>query len=75
MARIDPQVNIRIPEPMLVRIREDAEASRRSVSGQVLHYLDRVFAAERTRGPAEGATSPGRGPINTEERADEQHAD
>lgn len=59
MARMDPQVTVRLPAEMRERIRERAAENRRSLSAEILHCLDQVLVAEvQKKGPAEAATSP-----------------
>lgn len=55
---------IRLPEGMRDRIRQRAEANRRSMNSEIVHYLDRALAAENEKGPAEAATSPDHEPTN-----------
>jgi len=37
---------IRLPDPLLARLRAAAEADHRSVHGQLLHYIERGLAAD-----------------------------
>ncbi|WP_428054910.1 Arc family DNA-binding protein [Devosia oryzisoli] len=62
LARSDPQVNIRIPPDMRERIRERAEANRRSMNSEIVHYLDRALAAENENGPAATGIAPDQEP-------------
>lgn len=58
MARTDPQVAVRMPTWMRDRIRERAEANRRTMNAEIVHYLDCALGAQEEKGPAEAATSP-----------------
>lgn len=68
-----PQMKIRIPTGMRDRIRANAEANRRSMNSEIVHYLDRALAAEEAKGPAEVAASPSHGPNNPHEETDNGH--
>lgn len=48
---------VRFPDGMRDRIRENAEANRRSMNAEIVHYIDRALAAENENGPDEAATS------------------
>ncbi|WP_082555348.1 Arc family DNA-binding protein [Devosia sp. Root635] len=62
MSRSDPQLNIRIPALLRDRLRESAEANRRSVTAEIVHYLDRALAAENENGPASVRALPDQEP-------------
>lgn len=72
MARVDQQLNIRLPAGMRERIRVKAEANRRSMNSEIVYYLDRALAAEERKGPAEAATSPSHGHQHVLENGNEQ---
>lgn len=64
---------LRMPDGMRDRIRRKANANRRSMNSEIVHYLDRALAAEEAKGPAEVAASPSHGSSNPhEEKAYEQ---
>jgi plasmid stability protein len=65
------EARVRLPRRMHDRIRANAEANRRSMNSEIVHYLDRALAAEEAKGPAEVAASPSHGPNNVLENADE----
>lgn len=65
---------VRLPDGMRDRIRVNAEANRRSMNSEIVHYLDRALAAEEAKGPAEAATSPSHGPSNPHEENDYERA-
>lgn len=67
-------VNIRLPNGMRDRLRRFATANHRSVTSQIVHFLDHALAAEEQKGPAGAATPPGHGFSNTPitETADER---
>lgn len=73
MARTDPQVNLRIPTKMRDRIRSNAEANRRSMNSEIVHYLDRALAADEKNGPAEAPTSPSHGSNNPPQEKANEH--
>lgn len=51
--------SIRLPIGMRDRIRTNAEANRRSMNAEIVHYLDRALAGEpEAKGAASGATDP-----------------
>ncbi len=43
MARIDPQVNVRMPADLKGRLEDAAEASGRSLTGEIVHRLESTF--------------------------------
>ncbi|MBD8065630.1 Arc family DNA-binding protein [Devosia sp. PTR5] len=47
---------------MRERIRERAEANRRSMNSEIVHYLDRALAAENENGPAATGIAPDQEP-------------
>ena len=49
---------LRLPDGMRERIRQRAEANRRSMNSEIVHYLDRALAAENENGPAATAIAP-----------------
>jgi plasmid stability protein len=49
---------LRMPDGMRDRIRERAEANRRSMNSEIIYYLDRALAAENEKGPAATAIAP-----------------
>jgi hypothetical protein len=53
MTRTDPQIMIRVPAPLKERIRQAAEANRRSMNGEIVYQLEQVLPAEETK------TAPG----------------
>lgn len=71
----DPQMKIRLPAGMRDRIRSNAEANRRSMNSEIVHYLDRALAAEEKKGPAEAATSPSRGSSNPHQETEYERAE
>ena len=68
------QYPLRLPRGMRERIRSNAEANRRSMNSEIVHYLDRALAAEEKNGPAEAPTSPSHGPSNPLEENDYEQA-
>lgn len=58
MARLEEQINIRLPEGMRDRIRARAAANRRSMNAEIVHCLDLLLEASERKGSAEAATSP-----------------
>ena len=40
MARTDPQISLRIPADLKERIRQAADANRRSVNAEIVHRLE-----------------------------------
>lgn len=65
------QFPLRIPNGMRDRIRANAEANRRSMNAEIIHYLDRALAAEE-KSPASVGALPGQGHQPTLEKADER---
>ncbi|GAA5075668.1 Arc family DNA-binding protein [Lysobacter panacisoli] len=43
MARTDPQVNVRLPEPLLERLRVAADANGASLTGEIVRRLEASF--------------------------------
>lgn len=43
MARTDPQVNIRMPEPLLERLRAAAQANGQTLAAEIISRLDASF--------------------------------
>lgn len=49
---------LRLPQGMREQIRTRAEANRRSMNAEIVHYLDRALSVEK-ESPAGAATPPG----------------
>lgn len=49
---------IRLPEGMRDRIRENAEASRRTMNAEILHYIDKALVTETTKATTKPGSSP-----------------
>lgn len=45
MARMDPQVNLRLPDALLRRVKSHADANRRSVNAEIVHTLAEAYPA------------------------------
>jgi hypothetical protein len=48
---------IRLPEGMRNRIRQNAEASRRTMNAEIVHYIDKALASETKTATSEPASS------------------
>jgi plasmid stability protein len=55
------KVLLRLPDGMRRRIRLHADANRRSMNSEIVHYLDRALAAQDEEGPAGAPTPPSHG--------------
>ena len=67
------EARVRLPRKMHDRIRANAEANRRSMNSEIVHYLGRQLAAEAENGPAEAATSPDHGSSNSPQEKANEH--
>ncbi|WP_442580748.1 Arc family DNA-binding protein [Mesorhizobium sp. ASY16-5R] len=51
-------MNIRLPDGMRERIRQNAAENRRSMNSEIVHYLDFALDAQDAKGAVETAISP-----------------
>jgi hypothetical protein len=49
MTKDETRQTIRLPDPLLARLREAAERDRRSVHAQMLHYIERGLDQDAER--------------------------
>lgn len=49
---------IRLPEGVRDRIRQNAEANRRTMNAEILHYIDRGLAGSETKTATEQGCNP-----------------
>lgn len=47
---------IRLPEGMRDRIRQNAEANRRTMNAEILHYIDKAMASETKTTTKQGSS-------------------
>ncbi|MGV8831240.1 MAG: ribbon-helix-helix domain-containing protein [Devosia sp.] len=49
MARIDPPLVVRLPAALKERLRQEALDERRTLTGQVIHILEKTLPTETTK--------------------------
>lgn len=49
---------LRLPDGMRQRIRDRAEANRRSMNAEIVHYIDRALSVENENGPVSVGALP-----------------